>query len=188
LALFAPKPQQCCRVHCPRVVGTTWPRCTPKSPPLGMPPSTVLCTSRALHLYSKLHLHPAPESRYSPHVVSKRVAALQPLQAPVHPAPRAHRPKVSSLLHQHGKHATSTSGNACGDQRRNRAPRSEAQKRGRIAAGINEWRTLVASRTNDLRTLGQSVYKNLPTSLSLATAALRLRAQLGGGLAVYGEK
>ena len=46
-------------------------------------------------------------------------------------------------------------------------------------AGINAWRTLVASRTIDLRTLGQSVYENLPTSLSVATVALRLRAQLG---------
>ena len=77
----------------PSCLNTPRPRCTSKSPPLGTPASTVLCTSRSLHLYSKLHLHPAPESRYSPHVVSKRVAALQPLQAPVHPAPRAHRPQ-----------------------------------------------------------------------------------------------
>ena len=41
-------------------------------------------------------------------------------------------PKVSSLLHQHEKHTTSNSENACGDQRRNRTPRSEAQQRGRV--------------------------------------------------------
>ena len=41
-------------------------------------------------------------------------------------------PTVSILLPQHGNHATSNSANACGDQRRIRTPRSEAQKRGRV--------------------------------------------------------
>ena len=59
-------------------------------------------------------------------------------------------------------------------------PREAKHKReAGSGAGIKAWRTLVASRTNDLRTLGQSVYEDIPMSLSLATVALRLRAQLG---------
>ena len=133
----------------PSRLNTPRPRCTPESPPLGPPPSTVLCTGRVLHLYTKLHLHPAPESRYSPHVVSKRVASLQALQSPRAPCPAgASAPKSAVCIPsmESMRQSTQTTPAAINA---GTGPREAKHKReAGSGAGINAWRTLVASCTN----------------------------------------
>jgi len=133
----------------PSRLNTPRPKCTPKSPPLGPPPSTVLCTGRVLHRYTKLQLRPTPESRYSPQRVSTRVAALQALQSPLAPCPAgASAPKsaVCFTSMESMRQATQTTPAATNA---GAGPREAKHKReAGSGAGINVWRTLVASRTN----------------------------------------
>jgi hypothetical protein len=120
-------------------------RSTTKSPPLGPPTRTVHCIGHTLRLFTKPRLHPAPEGRQSPREMVTKEWQRSKRSKPPCTLPRGRSgPTSTTLLHQHGGHATSSSDHACGDQRRNRQPRSEAQKRGRV--GSWQERTVQAGR------------------------------------------
>jgi hypothetical protein len=133
----------------PSCLNTPRPRCTPKSIRWGHHPAQ--CSARVVPCTCTPNctctppLSPATAPTWCQEELQRCNRFKPPCTLPLGRI----GPKVSRLLHQNETHATSTSDNACGDQRRNLTPRSEAPKErpGRVLAPTHGTRSLPRAPT-----------------------------------------